>query len=520
MNFMAPVLPSLQHSLQEADRRLRTRDPAGAAQICSDILSNDPANVNATLILARARQMQGAFDDMLKHVDAALTAQPRNGLASLMRVEALMSLGRIAEARKMLGDLTGDLAMAEPVFLGRIAEMKTQLGDHEDALSLLKTAVAVRPDDSALAYNLASAELACGDLKSAEARLDSIVAGTGDFDAAYNRATLRTQTPESNHVGELREKLRRNKDPRGEFALCYALAKELEDLGEHDESFSFLSRGAGTRRQLLQYRVENDLEALSLIAKTFNGTFFDQSAAGYDEEGAVFIVGLPRSGTTLVDRILSSHPEIESVGEVNDFAMALTRHCGGSSGKSSLIERSAHADFEAIGRQYRQATTERSRGARFVIDKTPLNFLYAGLIAKALPNARIIHVERDAMDVGFAMYKTLFRMGYPFSYDLTDIGRYMRAKSSLMSHWNEMLGERIISVSYERLVSGQEKESRRLVGALGLEWSERCLSFHENTSPTATASAAQVRRPLYGSSVGKWRKYEKYLGELSKALET
>ncbi len=166
-----------------------------------------------------------------------------------------------------------------------------------------------------------------------------------------------------------------------------------------------------------------------------------------------------------------------------------------------------------------RATRERSSGSRFVIDKTPLNYLYIGLIAKALPQAKIIHVEREPMDVGFAMYKTLFRMGYPFSYDLGEIGRYMRAKSALMEHWRALLGDKIIEVSYETLVANQESESRRLIDAIGVEWRDECLAFHKNAAPAATASAAQVRKPIYASSVGKWRAYEKHLGVLSEALQ-
>ncbi|WP_425408145.1 tetratricopeptide repeat-containing sulfotransferase family protein [Hyphococcus sp.] len=517
---MAEAIHSTQHLLQEADRRLRERNPVESARICKEIIHSEPQNIDARLIFARSCQMLGAFDEMLEHAEAALNSQPEHRLAALMRIEALIATGRIADAKDVVNASLKNGAKDDPVYLARLAEMQTQLGDHMAALSSLTTAASMRPADPALSYNLASAELACGDMNAAEKRLDRLVAQTRDADAAYNRATLRTQTANRNHVSELREKLRLKTEPRSEFAYCYALAKELEDLGEYDESFAFLSRGAAARRKLLQYRVEADLNALALIENTFNEEFFRQRADGCGEEGSVFIVGLPRSGTTLVERILSSHPDVESVGEVNDFAMALTRHCGGASGKSSLIERSANADFAAIGRQYRQSTSERSGGARYIIDKTPLNFLYAGLIAKALPKAKIIHVERDNMDVGFAMYKTLFRMGYPFSYDLTDIGRYMRAKAALMKHWREMLDGRIVSISYESLIAAQETESRRLVDALELDWNDRCLSFHENQTPTATASAAQVRRPIYASSIGKWRKYEKHLGELLRAFET
>jgi hypothetical protein len=169
---------------------------------------------------------------------------------------------------------------------------------------------------------------------------------------------------------------------------------------------------------------------------------------------------------------------------------------------------------------YRNSTTQRLPDSPYIIDKTPLNFLYIGLIAKTMPAARIINLVRDPMDVGYAMYKTLFRMGYPFSYDLEDIGRYICAKDRLMAHWEAVLPGKIINVDYQQLVTRQEGESRKLVSALGLEWHPDCLAFHQNKSPSATASAAQVRQPIYSSSVGKWKRYENQLAPLAKILKT
>ncbi|WP_411815906.1 tetratricopeptide repeat-containing sulfotransferase family protein [Hyphococcus sp. DH-69] len=464
--------------------------------------------------------MLGLFDDMLQHTEKAVAIKDVSPLAHLMHAEALISTGAIDDARDVISGLEWRaIHQRDAQLLARIAELLTQLGDHHAAYNALTKAQVIAPNDSGIAYNLASAEIACGNLVAAETRFDDVIAKSPtDFDAAYNRATIRTQTKEKNHVAELKNLLNRGGNPRGEFAVCYALAKELEDLGEYDESFAYLKRGAVARRNLMQYRVENDLVALDKIEKTFDENFLNTDKSGHDGDGNIFIVGLPRSGTTLIDRILSSHPEVESVGEVNDFALSLTRHAGGSAGKETLIEKSIDADFEAMGAQYHKAVKERSDHAKYVVDKTPLNFLYIGLIAKALPNARIIHVLRDEMDVGFAMYKTLFRMGYPFSYDLNDIGRYIRAKAHLMTHWENLLSDRITTVSYETLVAEPETQIRNLIDHLGLTWDDQCLEFHENKSPTATASAAQVRRPIYSSSIQKWRHYENHLGDLSQAL--
>ncbi len=230
----------------------------------------------------------------------------------------------------------------------------------------------------------------------------------------------------------------------------------------------------------------------------------------------MFILGLPRSGTTLVDRILSSHSQIDSRGESSDLGAAVMRLAGPASDKQQLIERAARLEPAAIARAY---CARLPAGQRVhLIDKTPVNFLYVGLIAHGLPHARIIHVRRHPMDVCYAMYKTLFRMAYPFSYDLADIGRYYLAYSVLTAHWRTHLGARLIEVDYEQLVLHQESTTRRLLAEGGWPWEDACLEFHRNDTPSLTASAAQVRQPIYSSSVGLWRRYAAQLAPLAEQL--
>lgn len=435
----------------------------------------------------------------------------------LQQIEALLEKGEIAQGVVELKALAAAVP-ADVRSLSQMGQLFTYLNLHADAERCYQQALALQPGAAQL-YNWATSLIALGRLEEAERALSQVIAlNPHDYDAYYNRATLRRQTHSSNHVPQIEAALLMPmRQPAGPVALNYALAKELEDLGSDEASFAALKRGADLRRRLLSYKVADDVATLQQIAAAFGAGFFARATEGCPDARPVFIVGLPRSGTTLVDRILSSHSAISSRGETSDFAKALLSEVGDAGGKADLIRRSAGANLRAVGERY-CARLAGERGTRS-IDKTPVNFLYLGLIARALPQARIIHVRRSPMDLGYAIYKTLFRMAYPFSYDLADLGHYYLAYEALMAHWRAMLPGGFLEINYEDLVASQEATSRRLVQFCGLAWQDACLAFERNERPVLTASAAQVRRPIYSSSVGLWRRYRQQLQPLADVLK-
>jgi tetratricopeptide (TPR) repeat protein len=392
------------------------------------------------------------------------------------------------------------------------------------ALRFFERAVELAPRTSAYRYNLATAQRMTGALAAAEANLDEVIAATpSDAHAYYTRADLRTQTAEHNHIAEMIAQLPEvTKDPRHEIMLCFALAKELEDVARYEESFAYLQRACSRQRRSMRYDVGEDVATMDRIVEVHNATAL-AAPRGEGGEECLFVLGLPRSGTTLVERILASHSRVHSAGESPAFpaetVKSVRRSAGRTVGKLEFAEQSLAIDPRSLGRAYLDAARPRAaRGERFV-DKQPLNYLYAGLIARALPDSRIVALAREPMDSCYAMYRILFASTCPFTYDLCDLGRYYVAWHRLMRHWQAVLGEQLFIVHYEDLVESQETVSRRLLAHCGLEWEPACLAFDQQPNAVTTASAVQVRQRMYTSSIGKWRHFERQLAPLSRILE-
>ena len=479
-------------------------------------LTASTPRVEERIAFGRQCLERGAFADAVAVAREAASAyagvEPR-----LFLVEALLQAGDGTEALAELERLEWN-GQDDALVLQRVAQLYTALSRHEDAARCSTRSLVLAPDNPAYLYNYATTMIAVGRLEEAEKSFDRVIAeAPDDYDAYYNRATLRKQTAERNHVAEL-ERLESHGDPKGAVALNYTLAKELDDLGDYARSIQALSRGAQARRAMLSYNVEDDMQTMREIASVFDASFFAANRPGNGDNRPVFILGLPRSGTTLVDRILSSHPDVKSLGEITNFATSLMRLAGRAASKRELVRRTRDLDFAALGKAYSRSIDPFGGKAARLIDKTPVNFLYLGLIATALPDAHIIHVRRQPMDVCYAMLKTLFRMAYPFSYDQRDLGRYYAAYGALMAHWRAVLPGRFLEINYEDLVANQEDVSRRLLAHCDLPWDAQCLSFERNASPSLTASAAQIRQPIYTSSVGLWRRYAARLEPLRLVL--
>lgn len=472
-----------------------------------------------------AAQAAGDFDGMLAAALEARTGNPPGSEAGLRLAECYLLCGQVQAAVREL-EVMEQQAGNNPLLLQQIGERYTQCSQFTPANRCYRRAVDVLPGDAGSLYNLAASCIALGQMTEAENLLDEVIRlAPTDYDAWQNRSTLRRQTPQNNHIRQLQAvHARLAQDDPGRAPVSYALARELEDLQRFDESFSYLQQGAMARREQMDYDVGNDIATMELIQQTFTPALLHSRPVACDSRRPIFVLGLPRSGTTLVDRIVSAHSQVASLGEINTLAFSVMRTAAGSasataSSRSELITQSAQIEFSVLGDQYIEAIDGYGLDASRLVDKTPLNFLYLGLIRLAMPHARIIHLRRNPVDSCYAMYKTLFRMGYPFTYSLQEVGRYYIAYHRLMAHWRNVAPGSFLDVDYEKLVTHQEDESRRILDWCGLDWEAACLDFYKSSSPAATASAAQVRQPMYTSSVELWRKYEKQLAPFVSKLK-
>ena len=410
-----------------------------------------------------------------------------------------------------------------------LASVLVHCNEHERALKFYQRVENLDAVNFHMWRGVASVHRFLGDIPSAEHACDEALRlNAHDYETQHLRSTLRRQTTDNNHVAELSSLLDSGiRDWRGRVQVEYALAKELEDLEQFEDSFEHLQKGATLRRQNLKYDATNDLDIFPRLQETFSKKAIERCAAtqsGDPSDAPIFVLGLPRSGSTLVERIISSHSAVSTAGELNDFAIELValaknKNNGTPPPRLDLPPIALSVDMADLGSNYLRAAQSKAADTRHFVDKLPLNSLYVGLIHLALPNARIVHVHRNPMDACYAMYKFHFKNGYPFSYDLRELGNYYAAHSRLMQHWHNVLpAGSLFDLRYEDLVDSQESVSRKLLEFLDLDWEPACLDFHRNTRASTTGSASQVRQPIYRSSVNKWRHFESQLQTLLDTL--
>jgi tetratricopeptide (TPR) repeat protein len=409
-----------------------------------------------------------------------------------------------------------------PLYLSLAAKIFTGLGMHLEAYPLYCRAVELQPEVDSFRETLAACEVLLGKVKDAKRNYKALLAKYPNHQKNHYELSKLEKASTDKHIDEMKRILRESPIPESNIYLYYAIGKELEDRGKWDEAFLYFEKGGNAVKSVSNYKVDHDLKLLADIIDTCNKPWLNDDSELKSQQvidkTPIFIVGLPRSGTTLTERIISSHSLVNSADETffMQYAIRSAAGIGGISDiDSETLIKASKINPQIIASKYLETINYRLDDSPYFIDKYPFNYLYLGFIAKAFPNAKIIYLNRNPLDSCFAMYKQSF---FKFAYNLSDLGQYYIAQNKLRNHWVDCLASRIIEVKYEELVTNQVSETKRLLNELNLAFEPGCLEFEKNPAASATASTLQVREKVHTRSLYKWRKFEKQLSLLEGQL--
>jgi tetratricopeptide (TPR) repeat protein len=530
-----------------------------AVDAISRAIASDGQNPGYFSNLGNVLYSVGKFDDAVAAYRQAISINPNFADAFSNLGAALERQGKLVEAEAAYRQAI----QIKPCFAeayGNLGIVLKEQGKLGEAVAAFRRAISIQPNDAKACYNLGVALKECGSLDEVIAANRQAISIKPDFAEAFFNLGLALKElgklDESRRMlekaaelsparaGNYRvladarqfrsgdpyltamEKLAREMtsiSPEEQIDLHFALAKAYDDLKEHERCFEHLLEGNALKRRCISYDEAATLDRFRRTKEVFTLELMRaKQDFGYPSPVPVFIVGMPRSGTTLIEQILASHPKVFGGGELNHIAIALSRlsqRDDPSRRFPAVISSMTAEQLGQFGANYVGAISTLAPGATRITDKMPLNFAYVGLIHLALPNARIIHARRHPLDTCFSCFSTLFAEDQPYSYDLAELGRFYHSYEALMDHWRSVLPQGVmLEVQYEDLIGNLEVEGRRMVAHCGLGWEDRCLFFHETERPVRTASAIQVRQPIYLSSIGRWRHYVRQLGPLIEAL--
>ena len=402
----------------------------------------------------------------------------------------------------------------------------TRLGNHEIACGLYEKAVEREPDNIEYLDNLAQTFVFFGKKREAIQLYERILELDELSGKAFlGLADLEKPTLESNRLEQLEKAKSITSSSREKIRIGFALGKTYEALGQWGNAFKSFEQANSDFMAKLKFNVADDERLIDTFKSVYLNDLKQQDSSIQDE--VLFVVGIPRTGTTLVDRILSAHSKVLSAGELQSMPLAVKLASATNSKivlDENTIVKAGKADIEAVGRAYLDNARihEGANQSAVFTDKLPLNFMYAGFILKALPNAKTVCLRRDPMDTVWSNYKHLFGGGaryHTYSYDLISIARFYLAYKKITDFWAQEFPHRFLILDYENLVADQRLYTQRLLSHCSLNWEEGCLDFHFSTQAVATPSASQVRQPLYSGSIGKWKNYAEQLDEVRAFFE-
>ena len=509
-------LVAVQHHLSEG-RLLR------AEEICRHFLRRNPKHVEGMRLLAKIGIEFGVLEEAEFLLESAVVFSPDD---LQLRLDYIDALRRRQNSSKALAQAEALHARDpdNPLFQSRLAIECIQMGEYDRGLALFDQVLEKLPRDPASLTSRGHALKTKGARKEAEDSYRAAIASKPDHgDAYYALANLKTYRFGADEVDAMREQAAR---PDLAFMdrvhLSFALGKALEDAGEYKESFAFYEKGNDLKRAQTRYSADKMSNELAKQREVCTSELFDKhDGSGHTAPDPIFILGLPRAGSTLLEQILSSHSQVDGTLELPNILALAHRLRGRKAGVSrypGILHDLTAEQLAKFGQDFIENTRIHRQGAPLFIDKMPNNFRHIGLIHLILPNAKIIDARRAPMDCCFSGFKQLFAEGQEFTYGLTEIGQYYSDYVELMAHWDTVLPGKVLRVQHEDVLDDQEGQTRRMLDFLELPFEEATLHFHKTDRAVRTASSEQVREPINRKGQDAWKPFEPWLGDLKAAL--
>jgi tetratricopeptide (TPR) repeat protein len=507
--------------LQSGYRALSEGRIADAVECCRQALQVKPDFVDAHFLVGLCGLESKNRKTAIQAFTAVTRLQPGHAAAWAHLAKLFIGGGWVNRADAALAEAVKH-GSEDPVVLDMLGSVYSRMGEYGLAGDWFEKAVSGRPEYPPFMFNLANNYVYRGRIDEAADLFQRIIAIQPNSPQVHWSLAGVRKVKDDKHIDEMRSLLAPGSlHPRARAYYYFGIGKELEDLESWDEAFDAFRRGAKARRQTVEYDEAAEIEMFRFLEDNFDSGWL-HVVAGHESRAPIFVLGQPRTGTTLIERIISSHSQVQSAGELQQFSLAVRRlssHRGPRQFSAAFFAAAKDIDPAKLGALYLE-TSQRMRGEtpRFV-DKLPHNYLMIPLIMRALPHAKIVHLVRDPMDACFASYKQLFADAYLHSYDLGETARHHARYLSLMDTWRKRFPGGFFDISYEDTVGDLEKHARALIDYLELPWEDSCLRFHEKDEAVSTASAVQVREPVHTRSIGRWRRYEQQLAGLRAALQ-
>lgn len=498
--------------------------PDEAAPVLEQALQRRPHYPEALCNLGLARLKQERFAEAQGLLRRALQLSPGYVEAMVGLARSLKETEAYPEAFSLIRAVLGRLP-DNPDAWFVLGSLHRDVEELDEAQAAFEKSLVLAPDSTDALIGLGNLRLEQGKLDDAECLLNqAITIDPDNAGARFHLVQVRKVKPGDANLAVLEGTLAHVTDahPAKLISLHYALGKAYDDLKVWDRAFPHFLEGARLKRAQLSFSAQEDEDRTKRIETLFNAAFMARMrGAGDSSDVPVFVLGMPRSGTTLTEQIIASHPDVHGAGELRDL-MEVLHQAPGAGGPGPYPDRLLQADRDTItawGGEYVRRLRARAPTARRITDKMPANYFALGMIHLMLPNAKIVHVKRNAADTCVSCFTRLFNKQQDATYDLRELGLHYANYERLMAHWRRVLpASSFIEVQYEDIVADMEGQARRLIDWCGLEWHDACLAFHKNERSIRTASVAQVRQPIYGSSVERWRHYGAYLEPLLSAL--